>query len=275
MLKYIWRDKKQLIIIIGIILVCSIAIAIGIYAQVTNSKITKTKEEKREANYEDLKNNFDTIFTNTVNKEGAVNVENANVNYDELIETKYDVNEKKETKYSIIAKIPLFKKETETTKKINQEIFNTFGGKIVDIITNSSADTIYNMGYVGYINDNILSLVIKCTLKEGTKAQRTIIQTYNYNIDEDRLVTLDEIMQKRNLDKEKVQNQITQEITKLSKQNASFANQGYNVYVRNPNDDIYKIENTPNFFLGKNKTLYLVYAYGNNDYTSETDLVIF
>lgn len=275
MLKYIWRDKKQLIIIIGIILVCSIAIAIGIYAQVTNSKITKTKEEKIEANYEDLKNNFDTIFTNTVNKEGAINVENANVNYDELIETKYNVNEKKETKYSIVAKIPLFKKETETTKKINQEIFNTFGGKIVDIITNSNTDTIYNLGYVGYINDNILSLVIKCTLKEGTKAQRTIIQTYNYNIDEDRTVTLDEIMQKRNLDKEKVQNQITQEITKLSKQNASFANQGYNVYVRNPNDDMYKLENTPNFFLGKNKTLYLVYAYGNNDYTSETDLVIF
>lgn len=275
MLKYIWRDKKQLIIIIGIILVCSIAIAIGIYAQVTNSKITKTKEERIEANYEDLKNNFDTIFTNTVNKEGAVNVENANVNYDELIETKYDVNEKKETKYSIVAKIPLFKKETETTKKINQEIFNTFGGKIVDIIINSNTDTIYNLGYVGYINDNILSLVIKCTLKEGTKAQRTIIQTYNYNIDEDRIVTLDEIMQKRNLDKEKVQDQITQEITKLSKQNASFANQGYNVYVRNPNDDIYKVENTPNFFLGKNKTLYLVYAYGNNDYTSETDLVIF
>ncbi|MEE1390001.1 MAG: hypothetical protein U0M00_05610 [Clostridia bacterium] len=275
MLKYIWRDKKQLIIIIGIILVCSIAIAIGIYAQVTNSKITKTKGEKIEANYEDLKNNFDTIFTNTVNKEGAINVGNANVNYDELIETKYNVNEKKETKYSIVAKIPLFKKETETTKKINQEIFNTFGGKIVDIITNSNTDTIYNLGYVGYINDNILSLVIKCTLKEGTKAQRTIIQTYNYNIDEDRIVTLDEIMQKRNLDKGKVQNQITQEITKLSKQNASFANQGYNVYVRNPNDDIYKVENTPNFFLGKNKTLYLVYAYGNNDYTSETDLVIF
>lgn len=55
MLKYIWRDKKQLIIIIGVILVCSIAIAIGIYAQITNTKINKTAEEKREANYEDLK----------------------------------------------------------------------------------------------------------------------------------------------------------------------------------------------------------------------------
>ena len=186
-----------------------------------------------------------------------------------------DINEKKETKYSIVAKIPLFKKETETTKKVNQEIFNTFGGKIVDIITNNKAYTIYNMGYVVYINDNIMSLVIKCTLKEGTNPQRTIIQTYNYNLDEDKLVSIDELIQKRNLDKEQMQKQITDEITKVSEQNTSIINQGYNVYKRNPNDDIYKIENTKNFFLGKNKTLYLIYAYGNSDYTSETDLIIF
>ena len=258
MLKYIWRDKKQLIIIIGVILVCSIAIAIGIYAQITNTKINKTAEEKREANYEDLKNNFDSIFTNTINKDGAAQVANANINYDEIIGTKYDINE-----------------ETETTKKVNQEIFNTFGGKIVDIITNNKAYTIYNMGYVVYINDNIMSLVIKCTLKEGTNPQRTIIQTYNYNLDEDKLVSIDELIQKRNLDKEQMQKQITDEITKVSEQNTSIINQGYNVYKRNPNDDIYKIENTKNFFLGKNKTLYLIYAYGNSDYTSETDLIIF
>lgn len=275
MLKYIWRDKKQLIIIILIVLVCSIALAIGIYAQITNSKITKTEAEREEADYEDLKNNFDSIFTNIINKEGAVKVVNANINYDEIIETKYDINEKKETKYNIVAKIPLFKEETATTKKINQEIFDIFGQKIADIITNNKAYTIYNMGYVGYINDNILSLVIKCTLKEGTNPQRTIIQTYNYNIDEDRLVSLDEIIQKRNLDKEKMQERITEEITKVSQQNTSIMEQGYNVYQRNPNNDMYKVENTPNFFLGKNKTLYLIYAYGNKENTSETDLIIF
>lgn len=275
MLKYIWRDKKQLIIIILIVLVCSIALAIGIYAQITNSKITKTEAEREEADYEDLKNNFDSIFTNIINKEGAVKVVNANINYDEIIETKYDINEKKETKYNIVAKIPLFKEETATTKKINQEIFDIFGQKIADIITNNKAYTIYNMGYVGYINDNILSLVIKCTLKEGTNPQRTIIQTYNYNIDEDRLLSLDEIIQKRNLDKEKMQERITEEITKVSQQNTSIMEQGYNVYQRNPNNDMYKVENTPNFFLGKNKTLYLIYAYGNKENTSETDLIIF
>ena len=120
--------------------------------------------------------------------------------------------------------------------------------------------------------------------KYGTKAAITdlcvltggyLCEDTDYNIDEDKLMTIEDIIQTKNLDKEKMQKQITEEITKLSKQNASFANQGYNVYVRNPNDDMYKLENTPNFFLGKNKTLYLVYAYGNNDYTSETDLIIF
>ena len=275
MLKYIWRDKKQLIIIVLILLVCSIALAIGIYAQVTNSKITKTEAERKEANYEDLKNNFDSIFTNNINKEGSAKLTNANINYDELIETKFDVNEKEETKYSIVAKIPMFKKETETTKKINQEIFNTFAVKVIDIMKNNKAYTIYNMGYVGYINNNILSLVIRCTLKEGTNPQRTIIQTYNYNIDEDKLASLNEIIQKRNLDKEKIQKQIIEEITKVSQQNSSIINQGYNVYQRNPNNDMYKLENTQNFFLGKNEVLYLVYAYGNNENTSETDLVIF
>ena len=275
MLKYIWRDKKQLIIIILILLVCSIALAIGIYAQVTNSKITKTEAERKEANYEDLKNNFDSIFTNNINKEGSAKLTNANINYDELIETKFDVNEKEETKYSIVAKIPMFKKETETTKKINQEIFNTFAVKVIDIMKNNKAYTIYNMGYVGYRNNNILSLVIRSTLKEGTNPQRTIIQTYNYNIDEDKLASLNEIIQKRNLDKEKIQKQIIEEITKVSQQNSSIINQGYNVYQRNPNNDMYKLEHTQNFFLGKNEVLYLVYAYGNNENTSETDLVIF
>ena len=93
------------------------------------------------------------------------------------------------------------------------------------------------MGYVVYINDNIMSLVIKCTLKEGTNPQRTIIQTYNYNLDEDKLVSIDELIQKRNLDKEQMQKQITDEITKVSEQNTSIINQGYNVYKRNTHEE--------------------------------------
>ena len=55
----------------------------------------------------------------------------------------------------------------------------------------------------------------------------------------------------------------------------NISEQGYNVYVRNEEDSMYEIDNTANYFLGKDNYLYLVYAYGNNNYTSEMDLVIF
>ena len=50
-----------------------------------------------------------------------------------------------------------------------------------------------------------------------------------------------------------------------------------NVYVRDEQSEIYKLKNTPNYFLGKNNYLYLVYSYGNDKetYTSEVDLIIF
>ena len=38
---------------------------------------------------------------------------------------------------------------------------------------------------------------------------------------------------------------------------------------------MYNVENTTEFFLGKDNFLYLIYAYGNDNYTSELDLVIF
>ena len=38
---------------------------------------------------------------------------------------------------------------------------------------------------------------------------------------------------------------------------------------------VYKIENTENFFLTQDGYVYLVYAYGNNDYTNEMDIIIF
>ena len=120
------------------------------------------------------------------------------------------------------------------TKQINTEIYDTFAKTIVDIVKNSNTSTTFNLDYVAYVNNNILSLVIRCKYKNGSNPQRNIIQTYNYDVENNKLVD-----------------------------------------IRDENNEIYKIDNTPNFFLGKDNYLYLVYAYGNNNYTSETDLVIF
>ena len=88
-LKYIFQEKKMLIIIISIILICSIAIAFGVYAQITNKGSIKKDSENENTNYEELKSNFQEIFTDSINKETTANAE---INYDELLYLKYNIS---------------------------------------------------------------------------------------------------------------------------------------------------------------------------------------
>ncbi len=46
-------------------------------------------------------------------------------------------------------------------------------------------------------------------------------------------------------------------------------------YIRDTSSDIYKLENTTNFILGENNYLYVIYPYGNSNYTDEMDVVVF
>ena len=269
--KYFLVKNKMIIIIASIILVCAIAIAFGVYAQVTNRSEIKSKEKEQNINYTELEENFDTIFTNTINKEAGAKED---INYDEIIYCAYNIDNA-EAHYNIKAKIPLFKVKNEVTEKINQEIYDTFAKTIIDIVQNSTAHTTFNLDYVAYVNNNILSLVIRCTYKKGSNPQRKIIQTYNYDIDNNKLVDINEILSYKELNREEIETKILEKVKAENAEVKAFAEQGYNVFVRDENDDMYKIENTPNFFLGKDNYLYLVYAYGNNNYTSELDLVIF
>lgn len=269
--KYFLIKNKMIIIIASIILVCAIAIAFGVYAQVTNRSEIKAKEKEQNINFTELEENFDEIFTNNINKEKGAKED---INYDEIIYCAYNIDEE-ESQYNINAKIPLFKLKNDVTEKINQEIYDTFAKTIIDIVQSSNVYSTFNLDYVAYANNNILSLVIRCTYKNGSNPQRKIIQTYNYDIDNNKLVDINEIIGYKNLNKEEMQKKVSEKVKEENAEVKAFAEQGYNVFVRNENDDMYKIENTPNFFLGKDNYLYLVYAYGNNNHTSEIDLVIF
>ena len=48
---------------------------------------------------------------------------------------------------------------------------------------------------------------------------------------------------------------------------------GYGTYTRNVDDSIYDVKNISEFFFREDGTLYIVYAYGNNNYTSELDII--
>lgn len=269
--KYFLDKNKSILIIALIILICSIAIAFGVYAQITDKGINKKNDNEENTEYEDLKNNFQEIFTNSINKEATANL---NFDYDKLLYLKYDIADKK-GKYNITAKIPGFKEETETLKKINEDIYDIFATEIIKIVSDTSTNYTLNLDYVAYVNDNIISLVIMWKYKKGANAQRRIVQTYNYDIENDKILTIQDIIEYKGLNKEEMQTKIEKEIKSENSQSKTIAEQGFNVYIREENSEIYEVENTPNFFLGKNNYLYLVYAYGNNEYTDAIDLVIF
>lgn len=75
------KKNKTIIVIVCIALICSVAIAIGIYAQVTNKKIIDEKTPANEETYLQLKQDFNTLFNNELN---------------EHIELAYDIEQEKQ-----------------------------------------------------------------------------------------------------------------------------------------------------------------------------------
>lgn len=199
---------------------------------------------------------------------------NENREDEEFIYLAYDIKEEVNGKYNLNIKIPLFKTETEITKSINSNIINIFGNKLKNVMEGESYAT-YSIKYQAYNNNNIISLVITAELKEGNNPKRKIIKTYNYDIQNDKLLNLSELINTSNLDKVSIQKVILEEIKTKNSKLEELKEQGYNVYIRDINSEIYNLENITTYFLGGDGILHIVFAYGNNNYTTESDTIIF
>ena len=115
--------------------------------------------------------------------------------------------------------------------------------------------------------------MIRSNLKEGASAQRVIIQTYNYDLRNNKKISLDEVLRVENLDKAEIENKIKKEIEIAQKKVDDLKNLGYSIFSRDTGSDRYRVMNSKEFYLTEN-TLYIIYAYGNDTFTSEIDLVI-
>ncbi len=256
--------KKRTIIIVSIIVLVLLVSTIIL----TIFLIRKNKEDEYEdkINIEELENKFNTIFTNTVYPENEENKEK--------VYKQYNIKTTETGKYKINTNIPNIKIDTEVVQGINNDIFESFIKPTIQILEQEESYTIYNVDYASYINNNIISIIIKCTLKEGSNPQRAIIRTYNYDMENDKILALQEIISMKNLSQDEVQNKVLDKINKEIQKVSAIETSGYNVYKRDINNTIYQLENSNEFFLGENNILYIVYAYGNSSYTSEVDLVI-
>lgn len=276
-------DKKtnfyRKIIFGFVLLFCIIAILMAVYFQYydNNSKANTADEN----NIEEIdvkqvtKDEFINIFNNELSIDKQYDVTKEFEQYD-LIFTRYKSNKTVPNKYSLDLNIPYINIKEEKIVEFNNEISETLVNKSKSIMGNeNSSNVIYSIQYTACIKNNILSLIIKSNLKEGNNAQRVIIQTYNYDLANKKEVTINEALALKGIETKNAEKEIKEEIQKVQNQVAEFEKLGYTIYTRNPEDDMYKIENTDEFYIDNNNNLYLIYAYGNENLTSEMDLVVF
>lgn len=269
-------------IIFGIIIiVCIFAVNFAVYWQFfRNTEEPQTVDNTISTSQEtaQLEDNFKNIFENRldyqgydVNTTGVLKIDSSQ----DLIYTWVTKESVVENRYDLDLNIPRVNISNTSVEKFNEKIKELYVDKANDIILNATNNTIYTVEYMSYINTNILSLVIKSTLKEGNNPQRVIIQTYNYNLSTNEEITLKQMLEIKGLQENAVKNTIVNKVQEANREAEDLKNLGYNVYVRDLSSEIYEIENTENFILGANNYLYIIYPYGNSNYTDEMDVIVF
>lgn len=269
-------------IIFGLIIVfCIFAINFGVYWQFFRNTNTNTIEPEAPItsdNTEQIEKNFKNIFENKLDYQGN-NVNTIGItkkdSTKDLIYTWVSAERIVENKYDIKLNIPRINISNTSVEKFNEKVKGLYVDKANDIIVNATNNTVYTVEYMSYINTNIMSLVIKSTLKEGNNPQRVIIQTYNYNLSTNEEITFAQMLEIKGLQESTLKKTISDKIQKANTEAMKLKNLGYNVYVRDLSSDMYELKNITNFMLGEDNNLYIIYPYGNNNFTDEMDVIVF
>ena len=274
---------KLWIIYIIIFLICLIGIAVALskteYFEDENIERAIgiiDKDAKKEDEYNELKTEFDTLFTNQIEnlQQSENDIKKIDNNYD-IVVTAYNYKEEKEN-CSIDVAIPFINVEHASAKMFNKKVSQTYKQKAEELKKQvSTMNIIYTVKYKAYLQNNILSLAIQSEYKEGDKSQKAVVNTFNYNVVEQRVITIEELLKIRNINNTDATKKFRDEIKAIQEQNQALIDEGYALYKRDYNSSIYDVLNCKQFLYGKNGMLYVIYPYGNEDNTSETDIVIF
>lgn len=274
--------KSQLIIYVSVILVCIICVVVAFYVQfyarIDLGSFIGMGAESQYGNKTDeeivtLETGFNNLFINGIDNYDGENDNKKKEEDKALIYTQYQKKESKLNSYNLEVNIPKINVDNEIVDKYNKEIQDTFETLSENVLKSENSNIMYNVDYVANVQDGILSVMIKASLKQGSSAQKIIIQTYNYDLRNNKEITLEEVLKIERLNKEDIQNRINTKIQQEAEKAKDLASMGYNIYERDVNSDIYKVENSTEFYLTPN-ALYIIYAYGNETDTSEMDMVI-
>ena len=277
--------RKAMYIVIAIVCIWSIAVGVqgainkktGKKPSTTNTVVENknTTEEPTiptDQTQEELKKEFDKCLTN------QLFLENYNRDAIEKLDDEKEIiytysKQIKNDVYDINVNFPRINMKGDYAEQIEKESMDLFIGKGRDIIQNAKEQTIYIISYVAYVNEDILSIIIKATLKEGNNAQRVIVKTYNMNLKTGKEASINDMLVLKKLDKDEVTEQIKETVTAAMKEASSIQETGYDVYTRNLKDPMYEVENLETFYLNQEGKLCIIFAYGNTKLTSEMDIV--
>ena len=270
------KNKRLKILYITILAICAIAVILTITLQIVKNNKEKKEEllhALSESEIDKYKNEFNDIYQNKAenNSYKITKIESK----EEIVYIGYQNNEKKLNDYELDVNIPYININNEKVNEFNTQIKDIFEKKAKSILNTQSGNIVYSVKYSAYISNNILSLVIRSTLKEGTNPQRDIVQTYNYDLINQKEYTIDDILQAKGITKKIANQKVKEEIKDAQQKSESLQKiTGASTYTRDYTSDIYNINNVTEYFLGENNALYIIYAYGNENNTNEMDVIV-
>ena len=269
--------KRDIVIYTICIIICVVALTVAVTVQVLGENVTNKvfhANKLQIASEEEqvkLRTDFENMFTN----EFTGQIENAEKKDESknFVYTTYENQDTVQGNYTLYVHIPNFNIKDENLEQINNKITTEYKQKVNQILNNNGSQIIYSVEYNSYVENDILFLIIRSNLKESNNAQKQMIYTYNYDLKNKKVIDINDIIEKLEYNKNDVEKAIQNYIEIQENNSKSLKNLGYGIYVRNSKDNMYKIENTKQFFI-KNGKLYIIYPYGNTTATTEMDIVI-
>lgn len=275
-------SKRGIIIYSTIVFICILALLVAFYVQfykrIDLSRFLGINQEEKFGNKSEeekieLEADFVKLFNNTLdNKEGDYNNKKSEIDK-ELVYTAFEKKETKVNSFDLEVHIPSINIKSDIIDGYNKEIKEIFIDFVDKIVQSENRNVIYTVDYTANIQNGILSVMIYSNFKEGTKAQKVIVKTYNYDLRNNKELKLQEVVGFEQLNENKIQDMINTKIETEQKKVKDLEGLGYNIYNRDIKNYIYKIENTEEFYMTED-VIYIIYPYGNNAETSEMDLVI-
>ena len=264
--------KRDIVIYTICIIICVVALTVAVTVQVLGENVTNKvfhANKLQIASEEEqvkLRTDFENMFTN----EFTGQIENAEKKDESknFVYTTYENQDTVQGNYTLDVHIPNFNIKDETLEQINNKITTEYKQKVNQILNNNGSQIIYSVEYNSYVENDILFLIIRSNLKESNNAQKQMIYTYNYDLKNKKVIDINDVIEKLKYNKNDVEKAIQNYIEIQENNSKSLKNLGYGIYVRNSKDNMYKIENTKQFFI-KNGKLYIIYPYGNTTATTE------